>query len=79
VTARAENKERGKMIYNYICTHSLPEEIKIAVQADNEDDALDIATDKFFTQFEFSTNIDRDLGAGWKFTVIEGGNNLDGG
>ena len=79
MTARAENEERGKMIYNYICTHSLPEEVKIVVQADNEDDALDIATDKFFTQFEFSTNIDRDLGAGLKFTVIEGGKSIDGG
>ena len=48
------------MIYNYICTHSLPEEIKIVVEADNQEDALNIVTDELFTQFELSKNIDRD-------------------
>jgi len=45
-------------IYKYVCKHNLPETIEISVEAEDEEDGLELATDEFFTHFESNAGIE---------------------
>lgn len=67
------NDSKQLNTYTFTCTHNFPDSIQLAIRAESEEDALELAIDEFYSQFEETASVSRDLGTGWKYELIQGG------